>query len=367
MTGDPVEARVTAAPVVVGRAEGELLSVARALVTPGAYASIEATLASGRAIDTLGPTAMRVLQSTLAKGAVKMLARLGGARTRRGVRPMLARPAPALPFGPYTFELVRWLACARVGAPDTPSFEHAPKTAGDELVAHLALRLVEGEPLARGVFSQPGLRASALGWLGHAASLARWAPEDVEAPLPPIGRLVDDAPVILECLSDDLRRCWIAASTSPPTVAAPVHALRVALAEQRTLATFLDAVRDRGRWDLATFLVEAGARVLPRGAAAKDVAARAVPVTREKGSLRARTEARKNAGALFHALVRLGKKHEELSLVRFFEDGYDEAQAVLAAWEMLGKDGFLRAEEVVRELAALPEAGAEAEPSPPRT
>lgn len=358
------------AVATVGRVEAELLGVARALVTPGAYPSVEHTLATPHELTTLGPTAMRILESTLAKGSVKMLARLGGARRAHRVLPIASRPPPGLAFSAYSFQLVRWLTCTRVGDPSAATFDATPLTIGDELLSYLTLRLVEDHPLARPIAAQPGLHASALAWLGYAGVLARHG--RIEEPVvPAFEKLLDDADergtVVLECIADDLRRRWAIASASPVDAIDPARAVRIVLAEQRTLNGFLDAVERKGRWELATFLVEAGARVLPGGAVVRDVAARVVPIVREGGALRARTEARRKAGALFHALRRLGEKRDELALVRFFEDGYDDAQRVLAAWDVLGKDGFSRAEEVVRELDALPDPGAGAEAAAPST
>jgi hypothetical protein len=128
----------------------------------------------------------------------------------------------------------------------------------------------------------------------------------------------------------------------------------IVMGEQKALGDFVGACAKAERWDLATFLVDAGARLLPPGASPREVASRAAPTVHAEGTLRARTEARRKAGAVFYQLKRIGDKREELSLLRFFEDGYEAAQAMLAAWEVLGKDGFSRAGEVIRELEALP-------------
>jgi len=88
-------------------------------------------------------------------------------------------------------------------------------------------------------------------------------------------------------------------------------------------------------------------------------AARASPAVRPIGPLRERSEARRRAGAVFRALTRLGERREQLALVRFFEDGYEDAQCLLGSWEDFGRDGFGRAKDVVQALATL-----EGPPSP---
>lgn len=355
-------------PACVDAREAEVLAIARALVTPEAYSSIAATLASSNDVSKVGPTAMRVLTDTLSKGVVKMLARLGGARPR--IRPDKAsvkparvfdvRPAPSIAFGPYTFELVRWLSNTPLGARgSTARFEGSPKTLGDEICAYLTLRLVEGERLEHAVAGSPGLRTP-LTWLGFARPLARNG--DAQAVVPPMHSLVasEDARTVVECLTGDLARRWTTtAAWDEDDVLQAEHAARIGVLERAVLDGFLDAVERIDRWDLATFVIDAASRVLPPGADPRDIAERAAPRVHAEGTLRARSESRQRAGALFHALGRLGKKRDELALVRFIDDGYDVAQATLSSWETLGRDAFTRAENVLSTLASLDALGTE--------
>ncbi len=345
----------------VGPQERELIAVARAVMGQGSFASIEPTLASAVTIERLGPSAMGILEDTLAKGVVKMLARLGGAEPRlrpgasaSAARVFEVRGAPVLAFGPYTFELLRWLTASALDDPSTTELDAIPRTLGDHVVAYLALRLVVDTRLERVVARQPALRRSSLAWLGHAGALAR--KEHAGEP-PAIAELLalDDARTVVECLAGDLAQRWIRASrvsTDSGQLAIP-DALRIGAAQQRTLTDFLDALERLGRWDLATFLVDAGTRLLKPGTTTSDVAARALAPVSNTGLLRERTEVRRRSGAVFHALGRIGARREQLSLVRFFEDGYDEAQLLLGSWEPLGREGFARAADVVRTLAAL--------------
>lgn len=361
---------MTAARVTT--AEAELLAVARALVSPDPLASIEGTLGDPIHVTKIGKTAMAVLKSTLARGSVKMLARLGGARPR--VRPNTGTPkptrvfevrtSPELAFGKYTFELIRWLTVTPLVDRDRDlrPFDAAPTTLGDELCAYLALRLVVGGRFERAVASASGIRTR-LSWLGFPRALARWGPPPNEPVLAGILSGVDGRTVV-ECLSGDLAGRWAASSAwDPDDVLDPDVAVGVGTAERSVLDAFVDEVEGQGRWDLATFLIEAGTRALPQGASARDVAARAAPRVRSEGTLRARTEARRRAGALFRSLVRLGKKRDALALVRFIDDDYDAAQALLSSWEMLDRGGFVRAQGVLSSLDALedPSAAVDAE------
>jgi hypothetical protein len=350
-----------AAPARVDIRAAEMLAVARALVTPDSYATVSATLAGAFNVTKIGPSAMRVLESTLAKGVVKTLARLGGARRRirpdRGstspARVFEVRGVPKLAFSAYTFELIRWLTNAPLGTPGAARFTEKAETLGDQLVAYLALLLVEGERLERVVAAAPGL-ATPLTWLGFARSLARHG--DEKSVVPKLDGLVatEDARIIVESLGGDLTRRWTASATwDPHDVLEAEQAVRIGVFERGVLDHLIEAVERANRWDLATFVVEASARVLLPGVLPRDVALRAAPKVRSEGTLRARTEARQRAGALFHGLVRVGRKREELAHVHFIDEGYDVAQATLSSWELLGREGFTRAENVLSTLASL--------------
>jgi hypothetical protein len=361
-------------------AEADLLAVARALVENNAYAAIEPTLTAGVRIDKVGPTAMALLEDTLAKGVVRVLGCLGGARPRRRVGAASSRPArvfearavPSLAFGPYAFLLVRWMTACRLGDMDEPPFDARPATTGDEILAYLAMRLVHGKRLEPYVAAQPGVQASALAWLGFPRSLAENAPAGAGAEISPpsFTRLLatPDGRVVVECLEIDLRARWARSATwTRRTPIDPAAALRIASAERATALAFLDAIDRSGAreaWDLATFFVEAGSRVLRRRATVvgegphntstiAELVAHATPAMIQEGPLRVRAAARGSCGALFHALGRMASKREQLALLRFFEDGYEDGQATLATWDALGKDGFGRAADVVRALSSL--------------
>ena len=354
-----------AEPLRVGPVERSAISVARALFGQGTYLAIEPTLAAKMPLQKLGPSAMAVLKDTLGKGTVKILARLGGARPRlragapagsKPVRVFDLRPVPTIAFGPFTFELVRWLTSVPLDDASSPALEAVPETLGDELLAYLAIRLVEGQRMERRVASQQGMRSSPLVWLGHARVLSRHETAgDLEPKAPAFDTLLarEEGRLFVECLAADLARRWHDTAHWSDHVLEPQHALRIVNAERRTLDAFMDAVERVGRWDLATFLVDAGIRLVGRGLKIYDIAGRAAPPIRAEGSLRTRTETRRRAGAIYQALVRMGARREHLSLVRFFEDGYDDAQSLLMAWDGLGRDGFLRAAEVIRALDSL--------------
>ena len=379
------------APIRVTLAERDLLVVARAVMGREPFAFVEGILRGRARVASLGPTAMGALRRTLATAAVWKLARGGGARVeprfaagelRRG-RAWEITPDLSLAFGRFTFELLRWLVEQPLGASlgfrggpraDAPApLDAAPETAGDELVCEGLLRLVAGTPLEPEIVTQPGVRASAFAWLGHVDALA-WAtapprvPEGPTELAPPVevtaarmSALVRaERAVVVDAMRDDLSRAWTNAAAMPAPSDRLPHALgaaHVAVARGHVLSAFVDAAREAGRLDLATFLVTAAARVVPAGASAAVTAEALTRGLAEGGPLRDRSRARRHACALLRVVATLDVDREQLAHVRFFDEGYELAQATLAAWDVLGKDGFARVREVVRELDAI-DAGA---------
>ena len=160
--------------------EVDLLTIARAIVSAEPDVAVDASLAIDAKVKLLGPRAMAVLEDTLAKGPVHMLARLGGGRAvvrpdagnPKPTRAYDVRPVPKLAFGRYTFELLRWLTRTPLGQFAVKPFDTMPETIGDELIAYLAMRLVAGRRFEQTIAAQPGIPGS-LGWLGFARSLRR--------------------------------------------------------------------------------------------------------------------------------------------------------------------------------------------------
>jgi hypothetical protein len=340
--------------------ETDLLTIARALVSAEPEAAVDASLAAEARVKLLRPRAMEVLEDTLAKGAVFALARLGGARaiirpdggSAKPARVYDVRPVPHLAFGRYTFELLRWLTRTPLGLSTVRPFVLMPETIGDELVGYLALRLVAGRRFEATVAAQPGL-TGALAWLGFARPIARYC---MEPATPAFDALLASAEgrLVVECLAGDLAQRWAASiGWRGKDLLELEVAARIGMRERTTLDMFIDAAAKADRWDLATFLVEAARLALPPGVRPELIAQRASPPVRPGGTLRARTEARQRAGALFHVLPRIARHYEDLSLVRFIDDGYDVAQATLSSWSPLGREGFARGAAVAGELASL--------------
>lgn len=279
--------------------------------------------------DQVGPTCAGLFTRMLAREAVRTLAREGGWRdeSRPVDDPEVVhdgrlwdrRPVPALAFGPWTLAVLRWAYTSPVHGEPPPVPDEM--LLGDRLVAfwlarvflatglHDGLRAVEHEPLA--VLLAAGRRPFTGDW--------------------PVW--LEEGDVLLEGLVDALGRAWAAAEREKLALTDPA-ALTVWSAHQHAiLAPLLDAVVARGRPDLADFLLVAGEALVPEPDAAPTL--EQAPLDRT-ASLRDRTAALEASPVLATHIGRLEHALQRARVTRFFEDGYDAAQARLRRWERFG-------------------------------
>ncbi|NMO17220.1 hypothetical protein HPC49_13110 [Pyxidicoccus fallax] len=336
----------------VSLAEHSLLTLARAIVGLGQYASVEDLLRDRHTVpDRLSPGAMRVLQDTLAKGSVLALARCGGWKQRRYLdggqersgRLWQRHAPPALHFSPRTFLTLRWMleqplvkhGCMPLPAEGTP-------TAADELFLYLCCRLVAGTPCAQAVGEQALFRGSALCWLGFPDLLGAKPPALSAANFTP---LLADGGWLLEALREDLARRWRQLEESKRFILEPAALVALGTAQEAVLSLLLDAVDAAGRRDLAGFLLAAGRPLL------EQPAAHWVAGLSPSASLGQRAQAARASGAFLRTLGRLARWDADHRAVRFFDDDYDAAQLLLSEWSAFGEAGFRRAADLERELS----------------
>lgn len=334
-------------------AEHDLVLLARALVGELPCESVMGlVLAETAPPEQLGPTAMALLQETLARGAVLNLGRRGGWRPRRhlsatGVssgRLWDRHQPPALRFSEASFHLLRWLHGAGAATPPSPPPQHLA-TAGDELLGYLACHLLVGLERERLLARAPGIARSPLCWLGFADHLG-------SAPTPKVdfARLATgDHTLVLEALQRDLAQRWEEMERSKPSLTRAEELLALGRRQEAVLDALLPVLDSARRWDLALFLPEAVGPLLHTHATADAFAGPLVAKT-----ISERSEGRRAAGAALRGLVRMATWAEGWRAIPFFEDAYQGAQAMLAAWEPWGDGPAARAAFVLRELESLP-------------
>jgi hypothetical protein len=356
----------------VAASEADQLTVARALVGQETLAAAEGVVrrwrnmpAAERYKGKIGPTAMGLMKSTLAKGTVLELARRGGWRSMRFAkdgrvtagRVWDRHPPIALRFSTFSMKLIRWLTEAPIARTDCPILEDVHETPADELLMYLAVDLTRkmdcGETLAR----QAAFRRSGLVWLAFPDVLAH---HGVGVPEPKMfdALLEPQALVILEALAPDIAKRWTEIELRKRTVVGGQEMIRLGGTQAAVAHGYLGALDRKKRRDLAQPLIEAGIAVLGKVGGGDHLAGR----LEQRGRIADRARARSAAASFLRTLAHLGRWAEEARGVRFFDDDYEAAQLYLTLFEPLGDRGLLRANEIIRELEALDAAAAEAAP-----
>lgn len=313
----------------------DYVELLRALAGFGELRLVEVQLREARARFPMNAQTVAACRATLAKGAVRFLARSGAAdddlriagtgdaATFHVGSAWAGHLLPPVRFSSRSLQLVSALHEMDVCRGSCP----APATAlasGDRLllvwtVAALSCLRLPTE----------GLRA----WI-DACPLACLAFGFAEQ-----GEYDDDDLFLIGLLQRRLRSDLVARvrAGQPGDVGPIAKLVRLCLA--------------RARPDLLGFLVDAAADLFPVGIPPARAAERIAPT--DGGSARHRQESCRRAAGFLAPFVALGRHHQRCRRIGFVDDGYDLAQAVLRRWERMGSAGFERVEAVVGELAAL--------------
>jgi len=315
--------------VLRGGSVGEL----KTLVTPSLKAPPKRVRRSSKTkrkvsppFEQIGPTAMRLLCDSIRTGTVAALVRRGGWRPRHGPNDAESGPsdrrlwevAPDLPltYSPHSYQMCRWLC----GVP----LEFEPTTLGDDLLFRFA-----ADAVRRCNIGIDALAGSPLVWLAHPMAFSP------RRELPDWSRLMTpEAGTVLHGLRDDHAGRWARFEVQKAENPDPVAHAEWSRRQLRVLESFLDAVEAAERFELASFLVDAGVELAKRPASAW------VAGLPSRASLSARSEASSQAAALLRCFARLSRWYDQLATVPFFEEEYHRAQRLVAQWEHLGRDGF---------------------------
>ena len=207
-------------------------------------------------------------------------------------------PAPPLQLSEFTFERCRVLACGTASPPhDAPS---SCKTAGDELMAFLAVELVR--ELGRGPHDV-WLQSSALAWLAHPDELLKAGDLAFES-------LSTTDAFVLEALTEDLSQAFVRIERAKSNIHSQQQMLLLGESQQHVLSRFLEVVDVAGRRDLPRLLVDGASRLCTANA---DPACwvRSLDTSSTLGQ---RQRAAQAAGAGLRAILRVGTWWEEARL-----------------------------------------------------
>lgn len=246
-------------------------------------------------------------------------------------------------FTSYSIELLEFIAFSK-------PFQN-PKTQiepFEDFLVYLAFCKFKGTSQAKQLASQSATSASALSWLAF--------PDEFAAAniLPPsnIGhRLINELAILTEALSFDLTNHRVKIETNKINLGLS-QLMQLGTIEEFILFDLIDEAIKNERQDLLSFLIDAAVILFPKNIPIS-IPAKRIGGTLKTGSLSERQEAKNKGSAYIKSLCRLGKQHEIFCSIRHFENEYHIAQSILARWEKFGTTGFVKINEINREISAI--------------
>jgi hypothetical protein len=303
----------------------------------------------------LGRAAVELVQSTLARGCVGLLARSSGWRRERYLRGgrvaegrLWERSPPgelALTFSGYALQFLIWVTAEDPAERDGRWPEPAAAAVGDLLLLYYAFGALhgtrEGEPAVR---AQPLFARHPLVRLAYPEVVF----EPPEADLDFLPWTAGPAACILEGLQAELAGRWLEAERHKASLRDWRHMQAVGRSQERVLTAFLGAVETAGRRDLARFLLPVLAALLPPGQAGTR---RWLGALEGAGTRLADRQQTYRAALLVPRLGgRLRQWEREARGLAFFDEGYAAGQLWKADWERWQGEALCRrAEAILRE------------------
>lgn len=323
---------------LLSRFEANLLRILQYLLRHGLEKqALELLFDSCERPPCLSREAVALVQNTLAKGCIAILAR-GGWRHERYLRNgkvvagRLWQRHPvqelALAFSPYSLQLLIFLTAENLSSkklqwPVVP----ATLTVGDHLLVYLVYGALRSTEIG------PGLPRKAL-FLQHALIRLTYAEDftGAETNAAPNFGIWTTGPgtVILEALQPELAERWRQAEWAKSNSTDWQHMQALGQSQQRTLQTFFEAVEQADRRDLARFLFPVLTDLLPEQP-------RLEWWTRNLRSFGPRLVDRGETGraalALPRLLGRLYRWQREAQLVSYFDENYAASQLWKSDWD----------------------------------
>jgi FtsH ternary system domain X6 len=306
----------------------------------------------------LSRAAVELVQDTLAKGCVRLLARHGGWRRERFLRinqiadgRLWQRTPPAelgLHFSRHTLELLIWLTAENPcdGKARRRVVPDAELTPADGLVCyHVLVALLDlgkrdGSARSLGFSRQSLCR---LAFPGVFAAQPNDQPLDCALWTQGVGAC------ILETMQDELKNRWLALERSKKGIADWQQMQALGQKQDKILRAFLGALENTGRQDLARFLLMALEELLPEGVRAADWVGN---LTTAGPRLADRAATSESALVVVRQLQRFERWQRQARDVGYFDENYAASQLWKSDWEHWHGDQLCRrAEGLFRELS----------------
>jgi FtsH ternary system domain X6 len=349
---------------VVSRFEANLLRILhfflRRLPAEQALPLVTAGL---KAPACLGRPAVGLVKDALAKGTALLLARASGWRRERHPRGeavvvgrLWERTPPqllGLGFSSETLRFLMWVTAVDpkrskefVWKPELPTF-----TLGDQALLYFAYAALRKDDAhhALDLPSRPAFVRHALCRLAFPEDFA-----EVKDDEPP-----DFAPwtegtgaCLLEAFQSELKTRWLLVERGKEDISDFARMRALGRSQELVLDAYYKAVEDAGRLDLARFLLETAAEVLPDGVSAQRWVGGLL--TPAGARLADRTETYRTATAFLRSLERMAVWTNQARRTGYFDEGYAASQLWLADWERCeGEVRRARAREIIRRLDPL--------------
>jgi hypothetical protein len=346
---------------VVSRFEHDLLEILHGFL---GRAPLEQTLpllaAACERQPKLAPEAARLVQDTLAKGCVALLAR-GGWRRERYLRGefvtegrvvegrLWERSTPdelGLGFSANALDFLLWCTAVSLRGANArwQPRKDRPLTLGDRLLLFLAYRAVRSTQAADVLLRQRVLADHALCRLAFPQDYAADAPPPDMAPW-----MHSPGSCLLEALQAELADRWVEIERGKTHLQLPSAMQRIGRSQWAALDALLSAAEAAGRRDLVRFLLVAAQRIF-RTPPSPRAWVRSLDVSGLRLSERA--DVYRDALALPHALETLHRWQREALATGYTDEGYAAAQLWKSQWERLEGDLVCRhARAMIAELA----------------
>jgi hypothetical protein len=308
----------------------------------------------------LSRVGVELVQDTLAKGCMLLLARGGAWRRARHLRGdqivegrLWDRTPPAelgLVFTQETLRFLIWITAAKPGD-NKPRWAPAAQrlSVGDLVLFYLAYSRLRGTEVGPGIHDRFPFAGNGLCRLAYPEDFAdlRNCPQVSFAPW-----TSGAGAGILEAVQPALARRWVHAERGKGEIRDWQRLRAVGTAQEAVLNQFLPALDQAGRPDLARFLLQAGTEVLTEDATPElwIGSLAAIPGMR----LADRVETHRAALAFLRIMEVFRQWERRARGVGYFDEGYAAAQLWKAEWERWsGEVLHSRAQAILRQLDPL--------------
>ncbi len=333
------ERMTTETPTVVSRFEANLLWILQGVLrSDPSQQTLELVLEKCPQPPCLSRAAVELIQDTLAKGCVSILARSGWYRERHlrndeVVEGRLWERHPlqnlSLSFSKHSLNFLIWLTAHKPDEKKTkwPAMPEAQLTMGDLFLLYLVYGILRDTKAAEIASSRQMFFLHGLCRLAYPQDFTK-TPENR---LPNFTLWMSGSGAcILEVLQSELKDSWLERERKKAHIRDWKQMQALGQSQNRILQAFLDTVEQNNRRDLARFLLPTLSALMPDN---PNLSWWTENLTSAGRRLADRDETYRAALALVGQMVRLQRWQQEAQLVPFYDEAYPSSQLWKRDWE----------------------------------